>query len=87
MATPPYPNLNAELARTLKPIYVASAESGVSGLSKIKNGAREPSAGERARLAQYLQAPEDYLFRRADALADEGPLLMRSRSVPMDHEG
>jgi transcriptional regulator with XRE-family HTH domain len=64
-----YPNLKIEIfKRGLRQNNLARALGlNEAILSKIINGYREPSGGQRQVLAQYLQVDESWLFEKFEA--------------------
>jgi len=66
-----YPNLKLEIFKRGIHQNQLSRAIGINEavLSKIIRGYREPSAGERSMLAQYLHAEESWLFEKFDVAA------------------
>ena len=52
-----------------------------SQLSKIINGYREPSEGERKILAEFLNVEEAWLFERHENVPTPGPFLSTVREM------
>ena len=55
-------------------------------LSKIINGYREPSGGQRQILAQYLQVDEGWLFEKFEAQMAAAPLSSEHHEEKKDSE-
>jgi len=83
-----YPNLKIQIfKRGLRQNNLARALGlDEAILSKIINGYREPSGGQRQVLAQYLQVDEGWLFEKFEVNMVATPLSAERREEKKDSE-